>query len=69
MNLNELLKLSVSERISLIEKIWDSIPSDEIDLSEAQKNELDKRIERLKTGKTKFYSWKEIKSNLTIAKK
>lgn len=41
----EILKLSVSERILLVEDIWDSIAEapEEVSLSETQERELDAR--------------------------
>jgi putative addiction module component (TIGR02574 family) len=43
----EIRRLSVDERIRLIEEIWESIPVDREPppLSTAQRNELDRRIE------------------------
>ena len=42
-----ILKLSVSERIQLVEDVWDSIAEipEAIPLSEAQKKELDTRLD------------------------
>jgi len=41
-------KLSVAERIQLAEDLWDSIPeAADIPLTEAQKAELDRRLEDL----------------------
>lgn len=43
----DLIELSVSERIQLVEDVWDSIVAvpDSIQLTEAQKEELDRRID------------------------
>jgi putative addiction module component (TIGR02574 family) len=65
MKINDILKLSVSERILLIEKIWDSLNTDELEISESQKKELDKRLARIKKGETKFYKWDDVKQRLT----
>ncbi|MHB8181862.1 MAG: addiction module protein, partial [Acidithiobacillus ferrivorans] len=43
----EYMKLSVSERIQLVEDIWDSIAAeapDTVELSQAQKDELHRRV-------------------------
>ena len=41
-------KLSVAERIQLAEDLWDSIPeSTDVPLTDAQKTELDRRLEDL----------------------
>jgi len=43
----ELLELSVSERIQLVEDVWDSISAalDAVSLTEPQKEELDRRLD------------------------
>ena len=64
MNINDILKLSTAERILLIEKIWGSLNTDDLEISESHKKELDKRLARLKKGETKFYKWEEVKSRL-----
>ncbi|MEO5572202.1 MAG: addiction module protein [Bacteroidia bacterium] len=61
MNINAILKLSVAERILLIEKLWDSLNTNELEISDAQKKELDKRLLRIKKGETKFYKWEDVK--------
>lgn len=62
--LDTILKLSTLERISLIEKIWESIDKEEIALSTKQKKELDKRLESIEQGETEFSSWIEVKQKL-----
>jgi putative addiction module component (TIGR02574 family) len=62
--MQEILKLSIAERILMMEKIWDSIDHDAINISEAQQNELDNRLERYSKGETQFVSWENIKNEL-----
>ena len=53
--MSSILKLPIEDRIRLVEDIWDSIAADqsELDLTEAQKAELDKRLDEFeKDGKT-----------------
>ena len=63
---NEILNLSVKERLRLVEEIWDSIAAspDEIPLTMAQRKELDrrKREHRLNPSATK--PWAEVKARL-----
>ncbi|MCB0397512.1 MAG: addiction module protein [Flavobacteriales bacterium] len=66
--IQDLLKLSVAERILLIEKLWDSINPQDIELSEAHKKELDKRLDRYLKGETRFFSWEEVKRDLHSGK-
>lgn len=48
----DILELSIPERIDLVRDIWDSIAEipEAVVLSEAQKNELDKRLEAVRSG-------------------
>ncbi|MBI5141089.1 MAG: addiction module protein [Nitrospirae bacterium] len=45
--LEEIMSLSVPERVQLVEDIWDSIVAypDEIVLTDSQRGELDRRLE------------------------
>jgi putative addiction module component (TIGR02574 family) len=60
-NIQEILKLSSTERILIIEKIWASINPQDIEVSQAQALELDKRLARFEQATTKFHSWESIK--------
>ena len=62
----EILKLSVAERIQLLEEVWDSIIStpDLVPVTDAQKAELDRRRERFAQGATRARPWEEVKKNL-----
>jgi putative addiction module component (TIGR02574 family) len=67
--MQEILDLSVAERILIIEKIWASIDTvDDIEVTEAIEEELDKRLSRYNKGETKFYSWDQIRSELNTAR-
>jgi len=62
----ELLKLSIAERIQLVEDLWDSIaqaPQD-IPVTNAQRAELDRRLDRFTQDST-LRTWEEIKERLT----
>ena len=53
----EIMKLSVEEKISLIEKIWESLDSEEESfLTKEQQEELDRRIERHERGEGKTFT-------------
>ena len=45
--MSSILKLPIKERIRLVEDIWDSIAADQLalDLTQAQKAELDRRLD------------------------
>lgn len=62
----EILKLSVAERIQLLEDLWDSIAStpELVPVTDAQKAELDRRRERFAQGATMARTLEEVKKNL-----
>jgi putative addiction module component (TIGR02574 family) len=62
--MQEILELSVDERISMVEQIWDSIDTNDVKSSSAQESELDARLARYAKGETKFVSWDDIKNKL-----
>jgi putative addiction module component (TIGR02574 family) len=66
--MQEILDMSVDERIAMVEKIWDSIDHENISLTEAQQNELDRRLERYEKGETTFVTWDSIKKELNAAR-
>ena len=62
----EIASLSVEDRITLVEAIWDTIGTDEIpaDLSDTQKQELDRRIAELDACPGNVLTWDEIKARI-----
>ena len=62
--INNILKMSVADRLLLVEQIWNSIPAEDIQYTQAQQKELDKRLARMKKGETKFIKWEEAKAKL-----
>lgn len=59
--MQEILELSVAERISMIETIWETIDKSDLEITPEQKQELDRRLDRFEKGETTFVSWDEIK--------
>jgi putative addiction module component (TIGR02574 family) len=57
-------KLSISDRILLVEEIWDTIAEDNqaFDLTHAQKRELDRRLESARSHPGQGRTWDEIKA-------
>lgn len=62
----ELTKLSVAERIQLAEDLWDSILAvpESLPVTEAQKKELDQRLEHYKEMPDAGSSWQVVKERL-----
>ncbi len=64
----EISQLSISERIQLAEDLWDSIleQQDEVPLTDAQQQELDRRLERYQQEPTSGSTWGEVKQRLGL---
>lgn len=64
--IQEIDKLGLSEKLILVEDIWDSIAlnNTELPMPEWQKVELEKRYSAYKSGKLELYDWKEVHSEL-----
>lgn len=56
--------LSIPERIRLVEEIWDTIAEENeaFELTDAQKRELDRRLESSHRNPGKGRTWDEIKA-------
>ncbi|HKP82410.1 MAG TPA: addiction module protein [Pyrinomonadaceae bacterium] len=56
--------LSIPERIRLVEEIWDTIAeeNESFELTDAQKRELDRRLESARNNPGQGRTWDEIKA-------
>jgi putative addiction module component (TIGR02574 family) len=63
----DVLELSISERIQLVEDIWDSIATaqERLPLTEAQRAELDRRLENHSNNPNAGSAWKDVKQRIT----
>ena len=59
-------RLGLSEKLLLIEDVWDSIALENnvLPISEWQKNELDARYNSYKDGKQNLHDWASVHENL-----
>ncbi|MBI5570903.1 MAG: addiction module protein [Desulfomonile tiedjei] len=66
----EIMKLSVAERILLVEEIWDRIAAEQepLELSEAQRRELDRRLDACEASPREGSSWEDVKARVTAMK-
>jgi putative addiction module component (TIGR02574 family) len=64
--LNEIASLSIEDRIRLVQAIWDSIAAEQadIDLTEPQKREIDRRIDDYEMNPDNVLTWEEIKASI-----
>jgi putative addiction module component (TIGR02574 family) len=70
MNTNELIaeikQLDLSEKILLVEDIWDSVAAanSELPMPQWQKQELDSRYKAYQRGETELHDWKDVHQSL-----
>ena len=64
--LNEIATLSIEERINLVQHIWDSIAAEQTfaELTDQQKQELDRRIADHENDPENVMTWEEIKASI-----
>ena len=61
--LSDILKLSVPERIQLVEDIWDSIAAvpEPLEFTEDEKREFDKRVATYRKDPRSALPWEEVR--------
>jgi putative addiction module component (TIGR02574 family) len=59
-------QLSIAEKIQLVQDIWDSITldADNVTISDAQKQELNRRLELYYQNSQQVSTWEEVKQKL-----
>ena len=64
--LSDILQMSVAERIQLVEDIWDSIAAspESLPVTDAQKQELDRRLQAHTQTPDEVISWDELKEKV-----
>lgn len=64
--ISDLLHLSVAERLQLVEDLWDSIASEPeaLELTQAQKEELDRRMAEHRADPGSALPWDEVQARL-----
>ena len=62
----EIERLSIAERVSLVEEIWDSIAASPelLPLTEAQRRELDRRLALHELQPDRVTPWEEVRAKL-----
>jgi putative addiction module component (TIGR02574 family) len=64
MKIKDLDKYTNAEKILLAEELWESVSKEKLELSDAMKQELDRRISLVEEDKTEFYTWEDVKNAL-----
>lgn len=61
---NQINGLSAAEKVELLDAVWESLESDAQALTDGQRTELDRRIERLERNPADVISWEKIRAGL-----
>ena len=63
---DEIEQLTIAERVQLAEEIWDSIAAtpERLPLTDAQRNELDRRLGLFENDRSRTTRWDEIHEKL-----
>jgi len=69
-SISNILKLDVSERIQLVEDVWDSVAAvpEAIPLTDKQTKELDRRLAAYHHNPSAGSPWKEVKKRILSRK-
>ncbi len=61
---NQINSLSAAEKAELLDAVWESLEADAASLSDAQRAELDYRIERHQKHPSDVVPWGQVRSDL-----
>lgn len=61
--------LTPEERLALIERIWDSLSSEDVGLSRAQRDELDRRLDDMERNPQDDVTWTEAQRRIRERKR
>ena len=56
----DIARLTKEERLALLEEIWDSLAPDEVPVTDAQRAELDRRLDDLDRDRDRGIPWDEV---------
>jgi putative addiction module component (TIGR02574 family) len=56
----DLEALTPEERLTLLEEIWDSLDPEDVPLTDAQRSELDRRLDDLERDRDLGIPWEEV---------
>jgi len=60
----QIVNLTTAEKPELLDEVWESLEADALSLTDAQRTELDSRIERLEKNSSDVVPWAQVRSEL-----
>jgi putative addiction module component (TIGR02574 family) len=61
---DQIANLTAAEKAELLDEVWQSLETDALALTDAQRAELDSRIERLEKNPSDVIPWEQVRSDL-----
>ena len=61
---NQIESLSTTEKVELLDAVWESLDADALSLTEAQSAELDFRIARHEQNPSDVIPWEQVRAGL-----
>jgi putative addiction module component (TIGR02574 family) len=61
---DQIANLTSAEKAELLDEVWESLEADALTLTDAQRAELDSRIERLEQNPSDVIPWEKVRSEL-----
>ena len=61
---DQIANLTAAEKAELLDEVWESLEADALTLTDAQRAELDSRIERLEQNPSDVIPWEIVRSDL-----
>lgn len=62
----DLTTLTAEQKLELIDELWVSLEADSFDLTDEQRAELDRRLERLDHEGPIGTSWESVRAEMTV---
>ena len=60
----QIANLTAAEKAELLDEVWESLEADALTLTDAQRAELDSRIEGLEQNPSDVIPWEKVRSDL-----
>ncbi len=61
---NEIGNLSAAEKFELLDVLWESLETDELSLTDAQRDELDYRLSQHERNPNEVIPWEQVRTGL-----
>ncbi|MBC8067339.1 MAG: addiction module protein [Deltaproteobacteria bacterium] len=57
--------LTAEQKLELIDRLWESLGPDDLELTSEQRTELDRRLDRLDSGELQEHAWEDVRNEMS----